>query len=109
MATEKRACLVPCSAAVVPEEGHGQRLGVMHRPFMSYAASSLMGVANSGMSQIHASPSSTGLDPASPTCHPAFPRARELGAGNHTPRPLSDAHKFAQAYVNHTKTDKFSY
>lgn len=46
-------------------------------------------------------------DSPSPT-PPSFPRARELGEGSHT-QALSDTYKLAQASVNHTKTDKFSY
>lgn len=76
---------------------------------MSPAAPSPMGTASSGMRQIHPGPAPT--PPARGLLHPLPQPSREPGAADrksHT-KALSDTHKFAQAYVNHTKTDKFSY
>lgn len=79
MATEKGPCLVPGPAALVQEEGHGQRLHI------SVCCSSIShGYCKLGMPQPHP-PHPPG--PRLPRHHPAFPRARELGTGNHTPRP----------------------
>lgn len=86
------ATTAPCPPAVDLEETGPD--GEAHR------------ITNSGM-PCPPSPSPTNWT-APPPPPPSFPRAREPGGGSHT-QALSDTYKLAQASVNHTKTDKFSY
>lgn len=60
MATKNRSCLVPCPAAMVQEEGRGQRLGpaVLHTD-----------VSHSPVSDRHCTQGAT--DPSQPLPHPA--------------------------------------
>lgn len=82
----------------------------MRGPQMSPAAPCLMGLANSGMPQTHPGPSPTPSRPRLPDPPPlAFPGSQGAGDRKSHTKALSDPHKFAQAYVNHAKTDKFSY
>lgn len=61
--------------------------GQMCCALMAPAAPSLLGAANSGMPQTHPGPSPMPPGPCLPDPPiRAFPGARELGTGNHTPR-----------------------
>lgn len=44
-----------------------------------------------------------------PSPSPSLPQSLGAEDRKSPTKALSDPHKFAQAYVNHTKTDKFSY
>lgn len=83
MAPERKPHLGPSPAAVVQEEGHGQRLGPgVLRTDVSRGPVTLKDARNPA--QPLPCPAQT-LPPLAPS--EAFRRARELGTGNHTPRP----------------------
>lgn len=107
MVSLKRPCLALRPATVVPEEA-ARGCSLMWRMQFSHPAPSLAELQAQGcLVPIPSfSPTAWTLPPLPPPGRPQSPGAGERKS--HT-KGLSDTHKFAQAYVNHTKTDKFSY
>lgn len=83
--------------------------GLAYWTEMSQAAPSLRGIVHSGTPPIPPCLPPPGPDPASPAPHRGLRGSPGARDGKSHTEALSDTHTFAQAYVNHTKTDKFSY
>lgn len=109
----EEALLVPSPAAMALEEGCGQGLGpdawhnhVSCSP-ISDGYCKLRDATNPPRPLPH---SVRTLPPRPPSSGlPGEPGSQGAGDRKSYTKALSDPHKFAQAYVNHAKTDKFSY
>ena len=107
---QEEAPLVPCLAAMVPEEGHGQRLrpDVLHGDLSRGPISDRYHKPRDATNPLRPLPHSARTLPPGPP-YSGLPGSQGAGDRKSHTEALSDTHKFAQAYVNHTKTDKFSY